>query len=132
MAINPLVSSMKKRLAVNWLVLFTSSATLICCAIPALLVSLGLGAVLIGLVSNLPQLIWISEHKPLVFGIAGVLLLLAGLMQWHSSRLPCPADQQLAKACNKARKMSNIIYGFSVLIFAVGTWFAFVAPYWLQ
>ena len=132
MAINPLVSSMKKRLAVNWLVLFTSSATLICCAIPALLVSLGLGAVLIGLVSNLPQLIWISEHKPLVFGIAGVLLLLAGLMQWRSSKLPCPADKQLAQACMRARKMSNIIYAISLLFFAVGSWFAFVAPYWLD
>ena len=111
MSVNPQILSMKKMLAVNWLILFTSSATLICCAIPALLVSLGLGAVLIGLVSNIPQLIWISEHKPLVFSIAGTLLLLAGLMQWRSSKLPCPADKHLAQACMKARKMSNVIYG---------------------
>jgi len=132
MPITPRIESMKKVMAVNCLVLFTSSATLICCAIPALLVSLGLGAVLIGLVSNVPQLIWISEHKPLVFGIAGTLLLFAGLMQWHSSRLACPADKQLAQACMKARKMSNRIYGISLLFFAVGSWFAFVAPYWLD
>ena len=132
MSVNPQILSIKKMLAVNWLILFTSSATLICCAIPALLVSLGLGAVLIGLVSNVPQLIWISEHKPLVFGIAGTLLLLAGLMQWRSSKLPCPADKQLAKACMKVRKMSNVIYGISLLVFAVGSWFAFVAPYWLD
>lgn len=132
MRVNPQIESLKKVLAVNWLVLFTSSATLLCCAIPALLVSLGLGAVLIGLLSNVPQLIWISEHKPLVFGIAGSLLLLAGLMQWRSSKLPCPADKQLAQACMKARKMSNVIYGISLLFFAVGSWFAFVAPYWLD
>lgn len=132
MSANIEMTSMRKRLAINWLVLFTSSATLICCAIPALLVSLGLGAVLIGLVSNIPQLIWISEHKPLVFGIAGTLLALAGLMQWQSSKLPCPADRALAKACISARKWSNMIYGVSVLIFAVGSWFAFVAPYWLD
>jgi len=41
MRVNPQIESMKKVIAVNWLVLFTSSATLICCAIPALLVSLG-------------------------------------------------------------------------------------------
>lgn len=132
MSANIEMISMRKRLAINWLVLFTSSATLICCAIPALLVSLGLGAVLIGLVSNIPQLIWISEHKPLVFGIAGVLLVLAGLMQWQSSKLPCPPDKALAKACVSARNWSNMIYGVSLIIFAVGAWFAFVAPYWLD
>ena len=132
MSVNIQILSIKKMLAVHWLILFTSSATLICCAIPALLVSLGLGAVLVGLVSNVPQLIWVSEHKPLVFGVAGFLLLLAGLMQRHSSKLPCPADNRLAQACIKARKMSNVIYGISLLFFAVGSWFAFVAPYWLD
>lgn len=129
---HPYIVSMKKRLAVNWLILFTSSATLICCAIPALLVSLGLGAVLAGLLSNVPQLIWISEHKPLVFGVAGVLLLLAGLLQWRSAKLPCPADQQLALVCIKARKVSRIIYGIALLFYMVGSWFAFVAIYWLD
>lgn len=132
MSAHPQIFTIKKMLAVNWLVLFTSSATLICCAIPALLVSLGLGAVMVGLVSNVPQLIWVSEHKPLVFGIAGVLLVLAGLMQWRASKLPCPADQKLAQACMSARKMSNVIYGISLLLFAVGAWFAFVAPYWID
>lgn len=132
MRAQPQILSIKKMLAVYWLILFTSSATLICCAIPALLVSLGLGAVMVGLVSNVPQLIWISEHKPLVFGIAGTLLLLAGLMQWRASKLPCPADKQLAQACMKARKMSDVIYGISLLLFAVGSWFAFVAPYWID
>ena len=132
MRTNSPMLSMKKMLAVNWLILFTSSATLICCAIPALLVSLGLGAVMIGLVSNVPQLIWISEHKPLVFGIAAFLLVLAGLMQWRSSKLPCPADKELAQACMRARKMSKGIYGISLLFFSVGSWFAFVAPYWLD
>lgn len=129
---HPQILSIKKMLAVNWLILFTSSATLICCAIPALLVSLGLGAVMVGLVSNVPQLIWISEHKPLVFGIAGALLVLAGLMQWRSSKLPCPADKALAQACMRARKMSSVIYSISLLLFATGSWFAFVAPYWVN
>lgn len=132
MRINTQILSIKKVLAVNWVILFTSSATLICCAIPALLVSLGLGAVLIGLVSHVPQLIWISEHKPIVFGIAGTLLLLSGLMQWRSAKQSCPADKQLAEACMQVRKISNVIYGISLTFFAVGSWFAFVAPYWLD
>ena len=38
--------------------LFTSFSTLICCALPALLVSIGAGATLAGIISNFPQLIF--------------------------------------------------------------------------
>ena len=44
------------------LTLFGSFSTLLCCALPALLVSLGAGAVTIGLVSAVPQLIWLLCH----------------------------------------------------------------------
>ena len=52
------------------LALLTSSATLVCCVLPAVLVMLGAGAALAGLVTAIPQLIWLSEHKPLVFGLS--------------------------------------------------------------
>jgi hypothetical protein len=60
--------------------LFASSATLICCVLPAVLVSLGAGAVLVGLVSAMPQLVWLSEHKASVFGTAGIFLVVSGAM----------------------------------------------------
>ena len=43
--------------------LFASSSTLVCCALPALLVAVGAGAALSSLVSAVPQLVWLSEHK---------------------------------------------------------------------
>jgi len=46
----------------GWLVLFTSSATLICCALPILLVTLGLGAVSASLFSTLPFLVVLAWH----------------------------------------------------------------------
>jgi len=52
--------------------LFASSGTLVCCALPALLVALGAGAVLSSLVSVFPQLVWLSEHKEGLFIVAGV------------------------------------------------------------
>jgi len=55
----------------NIVSLFTSGSTLICCALPATLVAIGSAATLVSLVSNFPQLVWISEHKALVFGLAG-------------------------------------------------------------
>jgi hypothetical protein len=113
---------------VNWVSLFTSTSTLICCALPALLVSIGAGAALSSLVSNVPQLIWISEHKPLVFGLAGAMLLIAGFMQWQVRNAPCPADPVLAATCAKARNNAFLVYCVSVLIYLVGAIFAFILP----
>lgn len=112
----------------NLLSLFTSGSTLICCALPATLVAIGSVATLTSLISHFPQLIWISEHKPPVFGLAGAMLLLAGWLQWRARLLPCPADPQLAALCARTRRQSLWIYWSSVAIFLIGSFFAFVAP----
>ena len=39
--------------------LLASSGTLVCCVLPAVMVSLGAGATLAGLVTAVPQLIWL-------------------------------------------------------------------------
>lgn len=112
----------------NLLSLFTSGSTLICCALPATLVAIGSVATLTSLISHFPQLIWISEHKPLVFGLAGAMLLLAGVMQWRARLLPCPVDPQLAALCQRTRRQGWWVYWFSVGIFLIGCFFAFIAP----
>ena len=112
----------------NILSLFTSGSTLICCALPATLVAIGSAATLASLVSNFPQLIWISEHKLLVFGLAGAMLAIAGYLQWQARNAPCPADATLAAVCTKTRKNALRIYWLSVAIYAIGAFFAFVAP----
>jgi hypothetical protein len=108
--------------------LLASSATLVCCVLPAVLVALGAGAVLAGLVSAVPQLIWLSEHKPLVFGGAGALLLISGVALWHGRSLPCPTDPAAAHACRRLRRISAILYGLAVGSFGLGILFAFVLP----
>lgn len=106
----------------------TSGSTLICCALPALLVTIGAGATLAGLVSAVPQLIWLSMHKALVFGGAGAMLALAGVMQYRARFAPCPADPTLAAACMRARHVSLVIYTVSLAMFSVGVIFAFLLP----
>src|SRR6185503_5707502 len=64
--------------------LLASSTTLVCCVLPAALVSLGAGAALVGLVTAVPQLIWLSEHKALVFGTAAALLVISGIVLWQA------------------------------------------------
>jgi hypothetical protein len=111
-----------------WAALATASGTLVCCALPALLVALGAGAALAGLVSVFPQIVWLSEHKALVFGAAAVAMGVAGWMQWRNRSAPCPTDPALREACLRTRRWSARVYALSLLFLALGAWFAFVQP----
>lgn len=111
--------------------LFATSGTLVCCAIPALLVALGAGAALSSLVSVLPQIVWLSEHKEAVFGFAGLMMVASGALQWRNRHAPCPTDPALRQACLRTRKLSVVVYAVSVGFYLLGGWFAFVQP-WLS
>jgi len=106
----------------------TSSVTLVCCVLPAVMVSLGAGAALAGLVTAVPQLIWLSERKGLVFGVAAFSLIVAGVLLWQARTAPCPADPQLASTCARLRWWSKGLYAFALLATATGAIFAFVLP----
>ena len=108
--------------------LLASSATLVCCVLPTVLVALGAGAALAGLVTAVPQLIWLSEHKPLVFGVAAALLAVSGLALWYGRSLPCPSDPEAARSCWRLRRISSALYGLALGCFALGATFAFLLP----
>ena len=108
--------------------LVASSATLVCCVLPAVLVALGAGAALAGLVTAVPQLIWLSEHKGIVFGVAAVALVASTAALWRARSAPCPVDPALARACLRLRRLSWVLNSVAVGCFAVGVTFAFVLP----
>lgn len=108
--------------------LFASSSTLVCCAIPALLVSLGAGAALASLVAVFPQIVWISENKEIIFLFSTVLMVIGGIVQWRNRYAPCPVDLRLRQACLRTRKVSLGIYLFSLALLIIGGWFAFIQP----
>jgi hypothetical protein len=111
--------------------LLASSATLVCCVLPAVMVSVGAGAALAGLVSAAPQLVWLSERKAAVFATAAVALMVSGLVLWKARSLPCPADPSLARACIRLRRTSHVLYILAVAAYGLGAAFAFVLP-WLS
>jgi hypothetical protein len=108
--------------------LLASSATLVCCVLPAALVAMGAGAALAGLVTAIPQLVWLSDHKPLVFIVAAILLAISGSALWIGRRAPCPVDPRLARSCRLVRRISVIIYMIAIACFSLGGAFAFVLP----
>jgi hypothetical protein len=109
--------------------LVASSATLVCCVLPAVFVSIGAGAALVGLISAFPQLVWLSEHKAIVFGIAAVMLVVAGALLWRTRRLPCPIDREAARQCLRLRAISRWLYCVAAVTLVVGAAFAFALPW---
>ena len=107
--------------------LFTSIGTLLCCALPALLVTLGMGAALAGFISVAPWITVISEYKIFIFVGAGILLILSSYFLWINRNAPCPIDAKQAKACALLRKFSLYTIIISIVIYIVGFFFAFFA-----
>ena len=118
--------------ALAFLALFSSLGTLVCCAIPAALVALGLGASLVSFLGNYPQLIWISEHKNGVFVFAGCMLAGSWAARRYSRDLSCPIGGETGEACATTRRASGILFYISVAVYLTGAFFAFGAKYLLE
>jgi hypothetical protein len=104
--------------------LLGSLTTLVCCVLPAVLVTLGAGATLVGLLRAFPQLVWLSIHKEWVFAVAGLLLAIGGIALLRARHLPCPVDPDAARACKQLRRASAAIYAFALLLFSMAVAFA--------
>jgi len=111
------------------LALFTSTSTLVCCALPAILVSLGMGAVWAGVIDTVPGITVFGANKEIVFAVTGLVLAASGAWQWYARSLPCPADPAKARACMRLRTISWWLWGIGVAAFLLGAFFAFAAKY---
>jgi hypothetical protein len=110
----------------SWLVLFASSTTLVCCALPILLVSIGLGAVSASLFASLPFLVTMAQYKAWMFAGSGGVLVLAAWLLFRPGRA-CPADPDLAEQCEKAHRWNKRFYWVSVGIWVAGFGAAYLA-----
>src|SRR3954469_10860195 len=91
----------------NYLSLFTSLSTLLCCALPSLLVLLGLGATVASVLSSVPWLVSLSRHKAWTFSISGTLIALSFFTTYYLApklgKRACEADDP--GACEEASKL---------------------------
>lgn len=113
----------------SYLALFTSLGTLVCCALPALLVSLGLGSVFLSMTTAVPQIIWIGEHKTILFILSFALLSGSTFLAYRNRNAPCPIDPDLRNACIKGRKYTKIVLIVSWTLFLIGFFFSYLAVY---
>jgi len=112
---------------INAMGLLGSLSTLLCCALPALLISLGLGSVLASLITTVPWLINLSKYKLLTFSISGVLLIIASIVRFMTRNASCPTDKSQAEFCTTLRRINKWLYWFCVIIWIIGFFFAFIA-----
>ncbi len=81
------------------------------------------------LISTIPQIVWVSDNKEIVFGFAVMMMSIAGMLAWRNRHAPCPVDPLLRDACLRTRRWSTRVYFLSVAFLAIGAWFAFIQPY---
>lgn len=110
------------------LALLGSSATLVCCVIPALLVALGFGATLASVFAAVPQITILSEYKGVLFGAAGVVLAVTGYVLRRPEMQSCPSDPALAAACQRSKKWGSVFFKSAVAIYGASFLFVFVVP----
>jgi hypothetical protein len=107
------------------MLLFSSGATLLCCALPMLLVSLGLGAAAAALFSAMPFLTLLGLYKSWTFGITATILAVAAWFLFRPGR-SCPPESAAAEACAAARVWNIRIFWFSVALWGIGFFAAFL------
>jgi mercuric ion transport protein len=118
----------KRSVVLTYFSLFTSLSTLLCCALPSLLVLFGLGASVASMLAFMPWLVTLSRHKPWTFAVSGILIALSFVnMYYISPRIrakQCGADDP--SACEEASKLSKVLLWISAGIYAVGVFVAYV------
>lgn len=121
----------QERPVLSYLSLFTSVGTLLCCALPSLLVLFGLGATVASFLSAAPWLVTLSHHKNWVFAVSGLLIIgnfvyvyaLAPSLQAHGNA--CSVDGP--EACSTAGRISKVVLWVSAMLYLIG----FISAYFL-
>ena len=102
-----------------------STTTLLCCALPIMLVSVGLGATLAALTAHFPILIALSEYQVWMFATSGGLVGVSAWLLWRPAA--CPSDPLLAAVCVTTRKWGKRLLFTALSIWVVGFFFTYLA-----
>jgi mercuric ion transport protein len=108
--------------------LFSSLGTLLCCALPSLLVLAGLGATVASALSALPWLVALSRHKNWTFAISGVLIAAGFVNVYYIApqlrKQECSPENP--EACETTSRLSRFLLWISAAIYVAGFFVAFL------
>lgn len=116
-----------KQNLISILSLFTSFSTLLCCALPTLLVILGLGWVVATTINTFPFLITLSKNKGWMFLIAFLFISVNFYLVYGRKNKVCKMSDKIQdNPCDIASKWNKIILWISVIIWTIGFIVAFL------
>jgi len=109
---------------IRFFTLFTSTGTLLCCALPATLAAIAGGGAVTSLISTLPWLIPLSRNKIWIFLIAGLLLIVSSVFTFRpQGKLACSISG--GRGCEVASGFSKVMLYISMAIYLTGLFFAY-------
>ena len=109
--------------ALSVLTLFTSSGTLLCCVLPAVVATIAGGAAVSSMLSAFPFLIPLSMNKGWIFIIAAILIALNGYLVFKpNQKVACDVDED---GCDVTGRFNKRMFYISASVLAVGALFAY-------
>ncbi len=113
-----------KEKVISFLALFTSTGTLLCCALPASLAAIAGGSAVVGLMSTFPWLAPLSQHKGWIFLVAGVMIGFNALLAFRpKGTVACAITG--GKGCEVAGSFSRVMLWTSIVVYAVGVFMSY-------
>ena len=116
--------------ALSYLSLFTSLGTLLCCALPSLLVLFGLGATVASVLSAATWIVTLSHHKHWVFLVARIMIfsnfvyVYAIVPNLQAGNKAC--DPNDPSACQTASRFSRAVLWCSAVVYLIGCFTAYL------
>ena len=109
--------------ALSVLTLFTSSGTLLCCVLPAVVATIAGGAAVSSMLSIFPFLIPLSMNKGWIFIIAATLIAINGYLVFKpNQKVACDVDED---GCDVTGRFNKRMFYISARVLAVGAFFAY-------
>lgn len=115
--------SWKQKLS-SYLALFTSTGTLLCCALPSALAAVAGGSAVMSMISTFPWLVPLSQNKEWIFLGSGLMILLTAFLIYRpKGRVACSVTG--GEGCDVAGRFTKAMFWTSASIYAVGAFFAY-------
>ena len=115
---------MKEKL-ISVLALFTSTGTLLCCVLPAVVATVAGGAAVGSMLSLFPWLIPLSNHKEWIFGTAGILIALNGFMVFKPIKKTACNLEAGEIGCEITGNFNKYMFYGAVFVILLGAFFAY-------
>jgi len=111
--------------ALSIFTLFTSSGTLLCCVLPAVVATIAGGAAVSSMLSVFPFLIPLSMYKEWIFGVATILISINGYMVFKPNQeVACDVDTG-EDGCDITGRFNKRMFYISSTVLALGAFFAY-------